>query len=334
MNQPINHNLAIQRLTALWALSESGLGGILHAFRLPFTGVVAGGFAIILLTLIAHFAQKPAQTILKSLMVVLIIKAMVSPHSPVMAYLAVSIQAFLAAGIYTLLGIRFLSITLVSLLAMWESAVQKLLILTVFFGKALWEAADEWVGYVAKQMNLEVSNGSFWIAGIYLGIYTLAGVLVSVLTYKLWFRIKHGLLPDPVHVQQFSHETEQKIKKSSSTSWPWLLACLAAILATLYLSEGDDSNAWIKVAKTMSWSLASIFIWYIVLNPLLLKLTRLYLKKKQNQYAEDVGQILQLIPALRGLAGKAWAETKHENGLKRLTAFISLFIFWSLLWEK
>ncbi len=333
MSQPLNHHLAIQRLTALWALSESGLGGVLHAFRMPFTGVVAGGFAIILLTLLAHFAEKPAQTILKSLLVVLIIKAMVSPHSPIMAYLAVSVQALLAAGIYTLFGIRFMSIALVSLLAMWESAVQKLLILTIFFGKALWEAGDEWIGYVAKQTGLDIANGSIWIAGIYLGIYTLAGILVSALTYKIWFRIKHGLLPLPACLQQVVHRNEQKTDQSKAKSWLWLLLLLVAILATLYISETEQSAAWTKVLKTMSWSLASILVWYGFISPLLLKLTRQYLTKKQNQYAEEVSQTLQLIPALRVLAGKAWTETGSLSGFKRLSAFISLLIFWSLLWE-
>ena len=32
--------LAVAKLTALWALSEGGLGGILHATRLPFRGVL------------------------------------------------------------------------------------------------------------------------------------------------------------------------------------------------------------------------------------------------------------------------------------------------------
>ncbi len=47
--------LAVQRLTALWAFSESGLGGILHALQMPFTGLLVGGMAILLISLIAFF---------------------------------------------------------------------------------------------------------------------------------------------------------------------------------------------------------------------------------------------------------------------------------------
>jgi len=37
IQNPNNH--AILSLTALWALLESGLGGMMHALHLPFTGV-------------------------------------------------------------------------------------------------------------------------------------------------------------------------------------------------------------------------------------------------------------------------------------------------------
>ena len=57
----------ISRLTALWALSEAGLGGILHALQSPFTGLFVGGFAIILISLIAYFADDKWETIFHKL---------------------------------------------------------------------------------------------------------------------------------------------------------------------------------------------------------------------------------------------------------------------------
>ena len=90
----------ITRLTALWALSEAGLGGVLHAIQFPFTGLLVGGFAIVLISLIAYFSDHKWDTIFRSLLVVLIIKLAVSPHSPPTSYLAVSFQAFMAALIF------------------------------------------------------------------------------------------------------------------------------------------------------------------------------------------------------------------------------------------
>jgi len=330
-----NRAIAVQRLTALWALSESGLGGLLHAFRMPFTGIFAGGMAIVLLTLIAHFASNPFKSIFKSLIVVLIIKAMVSPHSPFMAYFAVSVQAVLAAGIFRLFGIRFLAILLVSFLAMWESALQKLLMLTFFFGNSIWKALDEMVAFMAKQTGIEVSNGSIWIASIYLGIYSLAAIFIAGISYKLWFRINHGLLPikDSNTIENAGNQ-EFHASKSKPKPWLWYLVLISLIAIVLFYVEKDDSSAWFRVGKTIVWSLASIIFWYGLVNPILLRFTQNYLKKKESQYVSEVNETLKLIPAFKSLAKKAWTETAHLNGFERMSTFVNLLVFWSLLWEE
>ena len=38
-------NIALQRLTAVWAFVECGIGGLMHSLKFPFTGLVVGGFA-------------------------------------------------------------------------------------------------------------------------------------------------------------------------------------------------------------------------------------------------------------------------------------------------
>ena len=50
--------VAIQRLTAVWAFCESGLGGILHAMQMPFTGLVVGGLAVIIICFIAALTDR------------------------------------------------------------------------------------------------------------------------------------------------------------------------------------------------------------------------------------------------------------------------------------
>ena len=58
--------VAIQRLTALWAFSESGLGGIMHALKIPFTGLVVGGMSVIMISFIAQLSANHYKEILKS----------------------------------------------------------------------------------------------------------------------------------------------------------------------------------------------------------------------------------------------------------------------------
>jgi hypothetical protein len=51
-----NNKSIIDKLTALWALNESGLGGFLHVFNSPFSGLIVGGVSILLISLIAYYA--------------------------------------------------------------------------------------------------------------------------------------------------------------------------------------------------------------------------------------------------------------------------------------
>src|SRR4051812_9858770 len=92
---------AVSRLTALWALSESGLGGIMHAMKIPLTGFFVGGFAVIIIALIAHFSDKSLRAILQSTLLVILVKAAVSPQSPFMAYIAVAFQGVAGALIFS-----------------------------------------------------------------------------------------------------------------------------------------------------------------------------------------------------------------------------------------
>jgi len=79
-SSPIPNSL-IQRLIALWALVESGLGGYMHALKIPFTGIVLGGSAVVILSLIAWFSEKPFRTLLRATLLVILVKFTVSPHT-------------------------------------------------------------------------------------------------------------------------------------------------------------------------------------------------------------------------------------------------------------
>jgi chromate transport protein ChrA len=89
------------RIIALWAFSESAFGGILHALAIPFRGLFIASAAVLFISMIGLFG-KSNREILKATLIVILIKAVVSPHSPLTAYLAVSLQG--------LLGFLFFSI--------------------------------------------------------------------------------------------------------------------------------------------------------------------------------------------------------------------------------
>ena len=93
------------RITALWAFSEALFGGILHALQVPFAGLVLSAFAVICMAALAASGYYKGK-ILKATLLVLIVKAMLSPHTPVAAYFAVFLQGLFGEIIF-LLGIPY-----------------------------------------------------------------------------------------------------------------------------------------------------------------------------------------------------------------------------------
>jgi hypothetical protein len=174
----LDRRRAVERLTALWALNEAGLGGLIHALRVPFTGIVVGSTAVVLIALIAFFAERRARAILKATVVVLLVKAAASPHTPLPAYVGVSFQGLAGALLFGLLPSIRLGALLLGLLALWQGAVQKLVVMSLLYGRSLWDSVDAVGHWILEKMGSgpgELSPTG-WFLIVYLGYYTLAGL--------------------------------------------------------------------------------------------------------------------------------------------------------------
>jgi len=73
--------ISVLRITALWAFSESAFGGILHALTIPLRGIFINSASVLFICLIALFS-KSSKEILKSTLIVILIKAFVSAYTP------------------------------------------------------------------------------------------------------------------------------------------------------------------------------------------------------------------------------------------------------------
>lgn len=329
---------ATQRLTALWAFTESGLGGIMHALQIPFTGLLVGGMAVIMICLIADISEYNYRQILKSAIIVLIVKAMVSPYTPFPAYIAVSFQALLGYTLFSLLRVNFISIILLSTIAMLESAVQKLLILTLFFGQSLWKAMDGMIAWLADQFGRIVSNGSYWIVGIYLFIYLAGGVFIAWLAFRtiksfnsenLTLTLHTGAEPGPAFI-----ETKRSVIKNNYKKL-WVLILLMIVLSViLFVFAEDKKQGWLAVAKTTTWTLSAILIWFMLIGPLFTKVIQRLLQKKQSRYSDEVLKTLSFLPVLRRLTALAWQQSKLHHGFRRWYFFFASLIHTTLTYSE
>lgn len=322
--------LMVQRLTALWAFSESGLGGVLHALQIPFTGLVVGGFAIILISFISYLSHDDHKQIFKSLMVVLLVKAAVSPHTPFPAYIAVSFQAALGYLLFKLFRINLFSIMLLSIIAMIESAIQKLLMLVLFFGKSFLKAGDELVKFIGEQFSINITNGGWWMVALYLCIYVIGGMIIAFTTYRL---INTSFDTASSLSYQAAPNNLVTTKQGNKKKKIWLLLITSLLISVLLIAFQKQKGA-LPVIAALTWTITAILIWYFVIAPLFTRLVISLLKKKYYTYGAQVQDTLSFLPVLNQLAVQAWHRSKTESKAKRIPVFIKTLLGWSLLYKE
>ncbi len=318
------NRLIIDRLTALWALNESGLGGFLHVFNTPFTGLIVGGIAILLISLIAYYAENKWQAILKALVIVLIIKMAVSPYSPFGAYVAVSFQAILGALLFSNFSWKGMAIIILGIVTFLESALQKLLILTIVYGTELWEAINIYGKWVQEKMNVvSESSTSQLLITTYLLVYGVCGLLAG-LFIKSVIKIISEKKSEPFYLNA-AHETLEtkkgKVTFRAKVIWIWLITVAVIVLAFSFF--GGSLFGWQKAVYVLLRSFLILLLWYLVLGPLLLKLVRNYLSKKESKYKADITNAMDLFPYFRQIISYTWKETKHLKGYTRFKYFMA-----------
>ena len=329
---------AIQRLTALWAFTESGLGGIMHALQIPFTGLLVGGMAVIMICLIAEFSEYGYRQILKSVIIVLIVKAMAAPFTPVTAYIAVSFQAVIGFVLFSLLRVNYISIVLLSVIAMLESAIQKLLVLTLFFGESLWKAMDKMIAFASGQLYHMVLNGSWWIVGIYVFIYLVGGFFIAWLAYGT---IRNFDTTNPLFILKESsvvntdfNTGSKAITKNSYKKIRLLLLIMVILSVILFFFSPDKKQGWIEVVRTITWSLSALLVWFAVIGPLFTKGIQKLLKKKESRYSDEVLRTLSFLPVLNKLTNLAWQHSKLHRGFKRCQFFLTALIYAAITYSE
>lgn len=319
-----NRKILVDRLTALWALNESGLGGFLHVFNTPFTGLIVGGIAILLISLIAYYAENKWQAIFKALVIVLIIKMAVSPYSPFGAYVAVSFQALFGAFLFSNFSWKGLTLMIFGMVTFLESALQKLLILTIVYGTELWEAVNIYGAWVQKKLDFvsETSTTSFLVT-LYLLVYGVCGILAGIFIKNIIKIIASKKEEDFYLEPQAIEPKNQKKKVAFRTKVIWIWLITVAVIVLAFSLFGGDLFGWQKAVYILVRSFLILMLWYLVIGPFLLKLVRKYLNKKESQYKEDITNAMDLFPYFRQILAYTWKETADLKGYNSFKYFIA-----------
>ncbi|MBU1097529.1 MAG: hypothetical protein KKB34_13695 [Bacteroidetes bacterium] len=334
----IESNSVILRITALWGFSEAALGGILHAFKIPFTGLFIGGAAVIFISLLSAFSDKK-NIIIRSTLVVILIKAIISPYTPLTAYLAVFIQGLLGFIFFSLLKPPIIASVTLGLVTSLLSAVQKVIILTIVYGNTLWESVDVFSDYVLKQFveNPELNFSlSMSLIIMYISLHTAGGIMFGILGGKLPIWITEF---DKNKLKELNHsimEFDIPVRKRKHKKWWGRLSGLLIILVSLFLIilsyryEKIDSSFANQIMFMLGRSVIILIVWYYVLSPYILKIFKKYLLKKRVRYSEEIENSIKMFPLIRSAIKASWAFSDSKTGIERYKYFITVLILYVL----
>lgn len=323
MNQAtINTNSIYYRLIALWVLCEAMLGGIIHGFKLPISGLFVGGAAVIIISLIGYYV--PAKgSIIKATIIVAVFKMMLSPHSPLPAYMAVFFQGLLGELLFMNKRWFRLSCLLLAVLALVESAIQRILVLTILYGTAFWKAVDQFLSKLTGEKM--VTSYSIYFATGYIIIHVIAGFLIGWFARLLPKKISlwkdtTAIISSPVDTSNEASSPKKK-RKNLQTS---LLVVWLVLIALYVQSAVPIGKPILSTNDTLQVFVRSILIvlgWYLLVSPFASKLLQNWLKKKQVQEATTIKEVSYAMPSVKHVVQQSWLLSSSNKGLKRFKLF-------------
>ena len=336
MNQPQlpEQNLnAITRLTALWAFNESGLGGLMFALKIPLTGFFVGGFAVLLIGLIAWYARSDYKQLLKATVLVLLIKATVSPHAPPPAYLAVAFQGVAGAFLYRYIAHFRIASVVLAVLAMAESALQKIIVMTLIYGKSIWLALDKMFESISKEFALRVDvSFSLLLISIYLTVYLVWGFVVGLFSGRLPLKID-GCKEEILDWYNNSNKTGVAASgRRNKSSRVWVYIVILAFIVAVFLLWGNNKQ---QVLFILFRSIAAVLLLFFVLRPVVNWLLQRWIRKQSSARQRDTAVILALLPGIRSYVKPCWQlAVKQHPGRRRLQYFIYYMVALTLYEQR
>ncbi len=323
------------RLIALWVIVEGMLGGLIHGLKLPVSGLVVGGAAVCCISMIAWHTQS-RKAILQATIIVAIFKMMLSPHSPPPAYIAVFFQGWMGALLFSGRKHFALSCVLLGVIALFESAIQRILVLTIIYGVAFWETIDIFVSKVTGAE--EVTPFSKILAIAYILMHIVAGWIIGIIANRMvkFVFLKPRNLQEELITENALTTEEIELPKKKKSRFPFkksLLVIWIFLVVLFVQSFLFPDDPWISTGSVGMILLRSFLIilsWYFLLRPLFQYILRRYLSKQSGKYKEIIEEIQALLPALRQIWISSWQHSRHLSGMRRWKMFVSSVLLRSL----
>jgi len=330
----------VAKLTALWALSEGGLGGILHATRLPFRGVLLACIAAIVMCLIARASRKRTAP-LRAAMVVLAIKAVLAPHSFGGAYVAVLNQALMGTVCLAVLGPTLWGCMVVGALALTETSLHHLFWATLLGGAEFWSSLDQLLVRSQTWMvgKVVIPDPARWMVVIYVGIHVAFGLVAGFIAWRLP-RIAARIVasapritpPDPESSGPPTIPKPKKRKRRWTKSARGMIFILAVIgMAGPGLAAGGYGPGYWRVAIAAVRLICVVALFVFIIRPLTGRLVDRLVRRRrgQSQFADTLASV----EALQSEAVAIWRASNEVPVHRRLIRCVAVLFATALIPE-
>jgi len=326
-HSPLRVSAIYYRLIALWVLCEAMLGGIIHGFKIPVSGLVVGSCAIVCICLIAWYVPKKG-AIIKATIIVAVFKMMLSPQAPPPAYIAVFFQGLLGELLFWNKRTFRLSCILLSVLGLLESGLQRILVLTIVYGNDLWKVINNFINGLTKQRT--TTNYSLWIGAGYVALHFITGLFIGWWSSLLPKRIERWRsekiynisVEDRTTFSPRGKKKRKRLKKALLIIWILLIA----LYVQSYFKIGTPLLPSHISLKILLRSIIIVLGWIFIIGPLLTRLLHSWLQKKQSQSQQEIQEVLRLLPVTQQLIAQSWKRSSCYKGWKRINTWSKIVL--------
>ncbi len=333
-------NISVIKITAAWAFSEAALGGLLHALHIPFTGLMVGGAACIFISLIAYFSEKPKE-ILRSTVIVIVIKGIISPHTPLIAYFSVMGQGAVGYLIFKMITNHKIAALLFSTIIITFFGFQKLIFLTIVFGNEFWNSINIFTNYIIEQFASgeyeSKINISFIIITGYGIVHFVGGIVFGKISGNMPMKLltigNSVNLDEMINLDIREDSVLPSKKKKKKVVKYFIGILLVTMLAASYFIPDIEEQTNTRILVMFLRSVVILFLWFTFVGPYLRKLLNNYTAKKKNQYADEIEKIVDVFPLYKKYAAYSWKKSNEFKGITKIKSFFKL-LFGMLLLES
>jgi hypothetical protein len=299
--------------------------------------MIISSAAVIIICLIAHFSQKKGE-ILKATILVLIIKGVISPHTPFAAYLAVFLQGLLGEILFFNKRFYLLSCIILGLSVGILTGSQRIITYTLIFGGTFWEAINQFLSYVVKEFFLSSDvtsfNLSLFLIVSYILIHALFGFGSGVLGFKLPKKINSESMKGMLLSEQQLISNQIITANKNKRKRPWwkkpvyflFFLIVGVLLVITYINPQGINLSQKSILIMIVRAILVTVIWFYFLSPILMMAIKKILNKRQSVYAYEISSIINHFPQYKNIAASIWKLSNKQKGLLRFGYFITALI--------